>query len=78
MGLHAVPDYSAAAMRTGGRKRLNRTLKRIESMGHALHYDLECLVVVISASFTNRHNYSSLQKYSDNPLSRHFAVVVRG
>jgi hypothetical protein len=60
--LHAVADYLAAAMRTGGRKRLNCTLERIEDVGFALDDDLERLVIIISTSFANRHNLSFLLK----------------
>ena len=56
--LHAVADYLAAAMRTGGRKSLNCTLKRIEGVGFPLDDDLERLVIIISTSFANWHNLS--------------------
>jgi hypothetical protein len=56
--LHAVADHLATALRTAGRKSLNCTFERIEGVGFALDDDLERLVIIISASLANGHNFS--------------------
>ncbi len=53
--LHSVSDNPAAAVRAGGRQRLNRTFKRIKCMRLAPDKNLKGLIVVVSAGFTNWH-----------------------
>ena len=50
-----VPDHPAAAVRTGGRQRLNGAFERVKSVRLAPNKNLKCLVVVVSAGFTNWH-----------------------
>ena len=53
--LDPMPDDAAAAMRAGGRERLDRAFEAVEDHGAAAHGDLEALVVVVAALFTSRH-----------------------
>jgi len=53
--LHTVADYSALAVLTGGSNRLDRTLQTVESMPWPVGYQLESLVVFITADFAFRH-----------------------
>jgi hypothetical protein len=50
-----VADDSAAAMATGGGKRLDRTLKAIEDMRLVIHNNFESFVIVIAACFALCH-----------------------
>ncbi len=52
---HAMSDHLAAAVRTGGGKRVNRALEAVEDMTLPLGRHFEALVVIISADFTFRH-----------------------
>jgi hypothetical protein len=52
---HTVADYSALAVLTGGRNRLNCTLQTVESMSCPVGYQLESLVVFVTANFAFRH-----------------------
>lgn len=58
---HAVTDNTNAAMLTDRRQRLNRTFEAIEHMRDVIASHFETFVVVISASFTLRHDRSLIE-----------------
>jgi hypothetical protein len=57
---HTVSDDAASAMRAGGRKGLDGTLKGIKGMSLAPDQDLKGFVVVVSTCFANGHKSSSV------------------
>lgn len=59
--LQAVADNSDTTCRTNGCERMNRALEAIVGVSlSALDY-LECLVVIVSASFTFGHCITALE-----------------
>ena len=54
--LNTVADDAAAAMRAGGRERLDRAFEAVEDHGAAAHGDLEALVVVVAALRASAHS----------------------
>ena len=51
----AMPDNPAMTVGANRRELVNRALKAVESMALAGEHNLECLVVIISASFAPSH-----------------------
>jgi len=51
-----MPNYSTATMEAGGRKRLNRALERIKSVGPAGLENLEGFVIFVMANDTCPHD----------------------
>jgi hypothetical protein len=51
----SVPDDARPAMLAGWRKGMNGTFEAIESMRRAVHHDLKCLVVCVSAGLASGH-----------------------
>jgi hypothetical protein len=56
---HTVADNVAPAITTLRRHLLNRALEAIEDVRFPSEYDLECLVVVVSAMFAFSHKVCS-------------------
>lgn len=55
VGLDAVPDDRAPAMRAQGRERVDRTFEAVEDVPPAAHEHLEALVVVVVTDLALRH-----------------------
>ena len=53
--LHTMADYSALAMLTDGSNRLNGTLQTVEGVSCPGGYQLESLIVLVTANFAFRH-----------------------
>jgi hypothetical protein len=60
LDFHTVSDDTTAAMRAGGRKGLDGTLKGIKGMSLAPDQDLKGLVVIVSTCLANGHKSSSV------------------
>ena len=55
VGLDAVSDDPALAVRTPRREQVNRALETVEGMGLAAARDLKRLVIVVAADFAPGH-----------------------
>ena len=55
--LKAVADNSDTACRTGWSERMDRALETVVGMGLPVLGHLECLVVIVSASFAFGHGH---------------------
>lgn len=51
-----MPDDSAVTVGTLRRERLNCALETVEYMFLTVHFDAECLVVIVATHFTASHN----------------------
>jgi len=55
IGLRAVPDDAASALRADRRKGMNGAFEAVEKVAFAADNDLERLVILVSAGFAGRH-----------------------
>jgi hypothetical protein len=59
IGLETVPHDAAIAMLARRGQRMDRAFETVEGMGTSTLYDLEGLVVVVTADFADGHGSSS-------------------
>jgi len=62
--LDAVPDYSALAMFTKRRDRLNGAFEAVECVPRARGYQLETLVIFVTTNFAGYHRNISFASRS--------------
>jgi hypothetical protein len=65
--LYAVPDDLAMTMLTHGCDRLNGAFQAVECMFRAGSYDIETLVVIVTANFARSHWNSSIPFLMPHP-----------
>src|SRR5437870_739431 len=61
LGLDSVPKNPAAAMIARRRQRLDRAFKAVERVRLAVHDDVECLVIVVTAGFALWHGNAPIK-----------------
>jgi len=73
VAFYAVTDYTAIAMRTSRRERVDRAFEAVEHVRLSFQRDLEALVVVVAADLTRRHpslpsRWRCSPRFSTRPL----------